>query len=187
MTRAELERFEKALRDPKFRELLRDYAQEVRDPENRAKYEADIVAMEEEKGVKCTFIHPTPGFVVKTWVLVSRRQPNLKGRKAFINICYDPRVDRHETVSEVPTSAGVKLALPYLQTHPHEEMDRNGTPCVCYDIIFHPGSSLLLEEKPRFRNLMVTTAFEAIEKAFGDLLDNVNHKFPRLRFKGSFR
>lgn len=88
LTHDELQRFEKALRQPEFRKLLVEYAEEISNPESRAKYEADIKRLEvcefnimvaqwhslfaykytyfltfkEEKGVDAKFIHPKPGF-----------------------------------------------------------------------------------------------------------------------------
>ena len=46
LTQDELQRFEKALRQPEFRKLLVEYAEEISNPESRAKYEADIKRLE---------------------------------------------------------------------------------------------------------------------------------------------
>lgn len=46
LTHDELQRFEKALRQPEFRKLLVEYAEEISNPESRAKYEADIKRLE---------------------------------------------------------------------------------------------------------------------------------------------
>lgn len=46
LTHDELQRFEKALRQPEFRKLLVDYAEEISNPESRAKYEDDIKRLE---------------------------------------------------------------------------------------------------------------------------------------------
>ena len=54
--------------DEKFRDLLREYAEEISDPENRKKYEEEIAQLERERGMNVKFINPTPGHVLKTSV-----------------------------------------------------------------------------------------------------------------------
>ena len=45
--------------------LLADYAAELADPANKARYEAEIAALEAERGYEVAFVHPQPGYVIK--------------------------------------------------------------------------------------------------------------------------
>lgn len=66
MTEDELKRLSEAMKKEEFRKLLIDYAQEISDPANRDLYEREISALEAERGVNVTFIHPDPGYCIKT-------------------------------------------------------------------------------------------------------------------------
>lgn len=66
MTEDEVKRFSEAMKKEEFRKLLLDYAQEISDPANRELYEREISALEAERGVNVTFIHPDPGYCIKT-------------------------------------------------------------------------------------------------------------------------
>jgi len=46
--------------------LLREYAEEISDPENRKRYEDEIAQLEHDRGMDVKFINPTPGHVLKT-------------------------------------------------------------------------------------------------------------------------
>ena len=65
ITVGELGRIEEALKQDEFRKLLVEYANEVQDPKAKENYEADIIRLEAERGIKCTFLRPQPGHVVK--------------------------------------------------------------------------------------------------------------------------
>merc|ERR1711971_1144306 len=69
LSQNEISRIAKALKDDEFVKLLGDYAKEIHDPENKARYETEIAAMEAQRGCAVTFINPTPGYVIKTPIL----------------------------------------------------------------------------------------------------------------------
>merc|ERR550532_1855363 len=72
LSQNEISRIAKALKDDEFVKLLGDYAKEIHDPENKARYETEIAAMEAQRGCAVTFINPTPGYVIKTRNLAGR-------------------------------------------------------------------------------------------------------------------
>ena len=80
VTKSELNRLVDALKHDEFRALLADYAKEVSDPINRQQYEREFTKMEGERGNRCVFLHPKPGFVVKTATLRT-------DEKTFVNVC----------------------------------------------------------------------------------------------------
>ena len=96
LSKNEVNRIENALKDKEFVKLLGEYANELRDPENRKRYEEEIAKMEEERGNSVVFINPKPGYVLKTKDLND-------GHKIFINICSDDNIGK-------PTSKAEKLS-----------------------------------------------------------------------------
>ena len=66
ITKDEVDRIGKALKNEEFRKMFLDYAQEISDPKNREIYEQEIAQMEAERGMDVQFIHPKPGkFILK--------------------------------------------------------------------------------------------------------------------------
>lgn len=61
ITKDEVDRIGKALKDESFRKLFVEYAEEIADPKNRELYEKEIAMMEAERGMDVQFIHPVPG------------------------------------------------------------------------------------------------------------------------------
>ena len=200
ITAGELGRIEKALKQDEFRKLLVEYANEVQDPKSKENYEADIIKLEAERGIKCTFLRPQPGHVVKARHLDNNNEKivgkndksevSKSGGKAFINICWDPNVAKPESRQAVDGStgkSGIRWSVPYCQSRPRQETDSKGIPCDVYDVIFHPEAGVLASKDPRMKDLLNTTAVDAIEKAFGLSLDRKNLKSPKLKYKGQFR
>ena len=200
ITAGELGRIEKALKQDEFRKLLVEYANEVQDPKSKENYEADIIKLEAERGIKCTFLRPQPGHVVKARHLDNNNEKivgkndksevSKSGGKAFINICWDPNVAKPESKQAVDGStgkSGIRWSVPYCQSRPRQETDSKGIPCDVYDVIFHPEAGVLASKDPRMKDLLNTTAVDAIEKAFGLSLDRKNLKSPKLKYKGQFR
>ncbi|KAJ8935310.1 hypothetical protein NQ318_010375 [Aromia moschata] len=66
--------------------MLTDYVEELQDPKNKKLYEDEITQLEKERGVDVTFIHPKPGYVIKTSVNGNK--------KAFINICANDHIKK---------------------------------------------------------------------------------------------
>lgn len=177
ITRDELENIGKALKEKEFRDLLVEYVEEINDPENRKLYEKEITELERQRGVDVTFIHPSPGYVIKTSVNGEK--------KAFINICKNDKIGKPSSVpaknSEAP---GIQWSIPYCQAPPREDIDKNRNRCLVYDVIFHPDTLRLANRNNRFRNLVNDTAVSAVEDSFKIQLDKKNLKFPKLQYKG---
>merc|ERR1719420_1364571 len=181
LSKNEINRIENALKDKEFVKLLSEYANELQDPENRKKYEEEIAKLEEERGVSVVFINPKPGYVLKTKDLT-------EGCKVFINICSDENIDKPTSkVENVSGSQGLQWAIPYSQSQPREDIDKGGEKCMVYDVIFHHDTLYLAEKDLRLRDLVHSTALDALERAFQVKCDRNNLKFPKMKFKGVFR
>ncbi|XP_068747684.1 protein kintoun-like [Montipora capricornis] len=182
MTKEELDKFEKAMKDEEFRKLLAEYAKEISDPENKKKYEEEITQMEKMKGMDIKFVNPEDGYVVKTTDCSS-------GVKAFINICSNQHiakassqyVNREENGKK---KSGHQWHIPYSLSPPRDDIDRAGKKCVVYDAVFHPDTYNKGQEDKRFKQLMIDTAIDGILREFKATLDKKSLKFPKMKFKG---
>jgi len=161
--------------------LLGEYANELRDPENRKRYEEEIAKMEEERGNSVVFINPKPGYVLKTKDLND-------GHKIFINICSDDNIGKPTSKAEkLSKTQGLQWSIPYSQAQPREDIDKGGEKCMVYDVIFHPDTLYLAGKDLRLREVVHGTALDALEKAFQVKCDRNNLKFPKMKFKGVFK
>ena len=177
----EISRIAKALKDDEFVKLLGDYAKEIHDPENKARYETEIAAMEAQRGCAVTFINPTPGYVIKTRNLATNG-------KVFVNICSDSHVGKPTSKAEkMEGNAGLAWSIPYSTSQPRQDIDRSGEACSVYDLVFHPDTLYLAGRDHRMKGLVHNTAIDALESAFQVKCDRNNLKFPRMKFKGVFR
>lgn len=177
LSRDEVERIGEALKNKEFRKLLSDYVEEVQNPENKKLYEKEITQLEKERGVDVTFIHPKPGYVIKTSVHGSQ--------KAFINICANDHIKKPSSSPTIKEGEkGLSWSLPHSLSPPREDIDNKGVRCQVFDVVFHPDTLHLAERNKTFRTMVNNAALEAVESSFDVTLDKKNLKFPKLTYKG---
>ncbi|XP_014290630.1 protein kintoun isoform X2 [Halyomorpha halys] len=178
ITKSELDEFGEALKKEEFRKLLGEYFDEVTDPKNRAEYERDMIQLEKERGVDITFVHPTPGYVIKT---------SCDGeRKAFINICSNDLIGRPTpTTVQQNDQIGTNWSLPHIFVPPKVDVDKKQDSCIVFDVIFHPETLELAKRNQDFKNFVNDTALSGIEDSFDTKLDRNNLRFPKMNFKGA--
>ncbi|CAG9765004.1 unnamed protein product [Ceutorhynchus assimilis] len=180
LSRDEVNRLGEALKKEEFRKLLLDYVEEIQDPANRKKYEDEVKQIERERGQEVTFLHPTPGYVVKTSI-----NGNQKG---FINICSNDHINKPSSSANIKDGArGLQWSLPHSLSPPHEDMDNKGNRCQVFDVLFHPETLHLASKNQEFCSMVNNIALTAIEKNFNVILDKKNLKFPKISFKGMKR
>jgi len=180
-TAAEMNSLEQAMKDPKFRDLLADYAKEISDPENRKRNEMEIKQMESEQGNDVKFINPEPGFVVKTQL------QGVDGAKVFINIAESDTIEKPvSTVVKRGKQTGTNWSLPHSTTTHRDDTDKKGGKCIVYDAVFHPQALRLAREDGRVKDMLVQTSLDGIENRFPiHKFDRDAIKFPKMKFKGS--
>ncbi|EEB12373.1 conserved hypothetical protein [Pediculus humanus corporis] len=177
ITKEEVENITQALKKEGFRKLLAEYAEEITDPKNKKQFQEDIIKLEAERGVDCTFVNPEPGFVIKTSVDGNK--------KAFINISKNKAVGRPDYKRDIKdNNRGLNWSIPLCQAPGREDFDKKRNRCVVYDVIFHPDTIHLTEKNPKFKELVIDTALNAVEESFKVHLDRKNLKFPKLKYKG---
>uniref|UniRef100_A0AAQ5YST6 Protein kintoun n=1 Tax=Amphiprion ocellaris TaxID=80972 RepID=A0AAQ5YST6_AMPOC len=179
MTVDEMDKFTKAFKDDKFREMLRDYAQEISDPENRKRYEEEIKLLEQERGNSIEFIHPQPFRAFKT--SVDGKQ------KCFINICASEKVGKPESKCVVSEDGrrGQRWSLPHSLPPGRPDTDHKGNKIMIYDVVFHPDTLHIASKNKRFMDMVEGTAIQGIQDAFKVTLDKNNVKEMRTKYKGT--
>ncbi|EDO37801.1 predicted protein [Nematostella vectensis] len=182
MTKEEVDKLEKAMKNEEFRKLLVEYAQEISDPENKKRYEEEIRQMENERGMDVKFVNPEEGFVVKT-----TRETD--GIKAFVNICYNQHIEKAtfrmaEKGDGTERKKGQQWSIPYSLAQPRDDFDRAGKKCVTFDVVFHPDTYKKCTKMPQFKKMVIETALEGIERQLNIKLNKKNLKFPKMKFKG---
>ncbi|KAJ8394239.1 hypothetical protein AAFF_G00048220 [Aldrovandia affinis] len=178
LTSEELNRFSKAFKDEKFREMLKDYAEEISDPENKKKYEEEIRLMEQERGMDIKFVHPTPGRVLKT---------SLGGKqKCFINVCSNDLISKPECRAERGGDgrSGQHWWLPYSVTPGRPEVNSKGNKYLIYDVIFHPDTLYIAGKNPQFMKMVDGTAVQGVQEQCKVQLDQKNVKVLTIKYKG---
>lgn len=178
ISKSELKEFEEAMKKDEFRKLLGDYFAEVTDPKNKAAYESDMIKLEKERGVDITFVHPTPGYVIKT---------SCDGeRKAFINICSNDIIGRPTpTTVQQNGQIGTNWSLPHIFVPPKIDFDKKQERCIIFDVIFHPETLELARRNQNFKDFVNDTALSGVEDSFDTKLDRNNLRFPKINFKGA--
>nr|KAG5711879.1 hypothetical protein BaRGS_026320 [Batillaria attramentaria] len=178
LSQDEIKRLGEALKDEKFRELFREYAEEISDPENRRRYEEEIAQLERERGMDVTFIKPEPGYVLKT---------SVDGEtKAFINISKCDKIDKPSSRRERGSDGknGLMWQIPHSFAPPREDLDKSKERCKVFDFVVHPDTYRMAESNARFKKMVEDTALDGIERQFGVQLDKKNIKRPNMQFKG---
>lgn len=179
VTTEEADRLRKAFKDEKFREMFREYAQEISDPENRRQYEKEIQLLEQERGNTVEFIHPTPYRCLRT---------SVDGKhKCFINICSSEKVGKPQCQSGVSEGGrrGQRWSLPH-SLHPgRQDTNPKGNKIVVYDVVFHPDTLHLAGKNQRFMDMVDNTAISAIQDSFKVTLDRNNLRQMKTKYKGT--
>ncbi|NXW75329.1 KTU protein, partial [Hirundo rustica] len=145
------------------RALFAEYAAELTDPEQRRLYEEEVAALERQRGVEVRFVHPTPGFVLRTSQEGSRR--------CYINVCSNALMGEPRSRAE---RGGQRWELPYSLAPGREELRPAGRRRLLYDVVFHPAALRLAARSARFRRLLCDTALEAVESRCRVRLDRNN-------------
>lgn len=161
ITKEEFDRLSEALKKEEFRKLFLDYIEEIQDPENRKRYEEEIVQIEAERGVDVVFVHPEPGFVIKT--------SQNGDQKCFINCAKNKHVGKpssHICQNQNTGQRGLNWAIPMAQAPPRDDLDNNKKVCRVYDVVFHPDALYLAEKNAAFHKCLVDTALDAVEREY---------------------
>ena len=194
LTKEEVDKFQNAFKDEAFKKMFAEYAAEIADPKNKAESDAYLRQLEMEGKIESVYgkdvqlVMPKAGFVAKTFDEgpaddapaddgPSTSSPDDRGsqprsssrsrgpgRKAFINVC---RSDKCEDAMSVKKPGGLQWSVPHTLGQPHEEKDKAGETCAAYDFCISERTYELTRKDERVKRMVVETAIEAVNRAFG--------------------
>lgn len=104
---------------------------------------------------------PEPVFVAKSYKEFKNDKKDKE--KVFLNIVQSSKIN---TPSKTDTPKGTCWSVPYSLGPPHMEKDKNGDNAPCFDCCFHPEAIRLGMQHKEFKDLLVTTAMEGVEKLY---------------------
>ncbi|XP_038142185.1 protein kintoun [Cyprinodon tularosa] len=175
----EMGRITNAFKDGKFREMLREYVQDMSDPENMRKYEEEIQQWEQERGNTVEFIQPSPFRVI--------RISNAAKQKCFINICANDKIHTPQAKSAVSEDGrrGQCWSLPHSLQPGRTDRDTKGNTYVIYDVIFHPDTLHMASKNKAFMEMVYDAAIDGVQRAFKVHLDKNKVKEMKTKYKGT--
>mmetsp|Transcript_69250 Transcript_69250/g.139316 ORF Transcript_69250/g.139316 Transcript_69250/m.139316 type:complete len:188 (+) Transcript_69250:66-629(+) len=131
----EAKKFRTAFGDPKFREIMADYMEEISDPKHRVETEQYITQLEQDDQVPAgkELVRPEACFVVKTRLLPEAAQSGDgaagdvdgedKGEKVFINVVQSERIAKPVGAQ---VAGGTQWSLPISLGPRRMESDKKG-------------------------------------------------------------
>lgn len=177
ISKRELTDLKEAFKKEKFKELFKEYVDEVNDPKNQALYEKELIQLEKERGVDSVLLRPTPGYVIKTSV-----ENNCQ---AYINVCYNEKIEKPTSApTERNGETGANWTVPHVFSKGRMEMNKEGVEILVYDVLFHPMALDLAHRLPEFKKLVDDTAMTAVEDGDNVKLDRLNARVVKSNFVG---
>ncbi|GLI65377.1 hypothetical protein VaNZ11_008931 [Volvox africanus] len=203
LTNEELNKFEKAFKDPEFLKLFEEYAKEVSDPKVKAETDQYLRQLEEQgrgedvygKGV--VLVAPKPAVVFKSKVIApknaseghvasSRRDNLIMGQKVFINVCTSEKVDCYtlKQAKDASGRSGQQLSIPITMGPVRQGTDKQGQPAAVYDLVVHPQTVEFAARSDPVMNTMAETAIDQVEKVSHSCLSR-NWRRLNIRYKAT--
>jgi dynein assembly factor 2 len=165
LTASEQRRLMECMKEPKFLELLSEYAKEISDPKNREENEQYLRELEKEgnlSNINCQIIFPQPCFCVQTRVINDENKP------LFLNICSSDKIGRIEEVKTTDCSGkqGINYSIPLCISKKKIESKYQ-----VYDVTYHPETSIRALGNVKFQQMIIQLAVETIERNYGEKLE----------------
>ncbi|XP_029655936.1 protein kintoun-like [Octopus sinensis] len=177
LSKDELNSIAKALKNEKFRNLLAEYAEELKDPENRRRYEEEITELEKQRGRDIQFILPEPGFCLKAR---SKDSDTI----FYINMSSNKDIQKPSCRRERANQSGATWSIPHSIFKPKEGTTPNLKQCTIVDVVFHPDT-ISLSRNAAFSKMAIQVAIESINKAFDLRIDPRSAKSLKILYKGT--
>lgn len=169
MTREDFNNLKKAMKDPKFKDLLGDYMMEISDPNNKAEADAYLRQLETDgelpKGMK--LIQPTAFLLMSS--RIASEDDKVYSQKLYINICTHEDVERAHP-AETTGGKGANWQVPYFlgKQRYDQETDAEGNEnkvIVCViDIVFNTNVIGLCDKFRGFQTMLCDISLDAVSK-----------------------
>lgn len=192
MTRTEVKKLEKALKDPQFQKYWNEYMDEITDPAGRKEREEFMIEQEQKHDLppNTKLIRPDASFCIKTFarrLLTTQTEKKYLDQKLFINICtsyfVQPPVSEEQVVNGVKTT---QWSLPYALSKPRADKDSKKEICMVIDVIFN-SKCLNFIRFDEFRKMLCDTAIEGANTYLKEYTEKASHNYKlmkKLQYKG---
>ncbi|EFJ34200.1 hypothetical protein SELMODRAFT_406682 [Selaginella moellendorffii] len=173
----EFSRLKTCMKDPKFMELLSEYAKEISQPGSKEEAEAYLKMAEERSSFSMEgkdLIIPVAGYCLKT-----KNKKNNK--KVFINICHTTNIDKPTSFTH--SGKGEQWSIPYSLGPARNDVDKAGGECEVYDFVVNEEAHERAMKNNRFKRFLSETAIENVQKQRGVELSE-EFILPKLKYKG---
>ena len=138
VTADEVSRLARAMKEPEFQTLFREYLDEISDPQSRAEYETYLSDLEAKgevpRGRK--LLRAEPGACLKTHLLF----PSGSRQKLYVNLCRSVELGE---VSLSSSEKGSHISIPHALSPPRPDKDSKGQNCLTVDMAVHPSTVTL--------------------------------------------
>mmetsp|Transcript_19718 Transcript_19718/g.47857 ORF Transcript_19718/g.47857 Transcript_19718/m.47857 type:complete len:815 (+) Transcript_19718:47-2491(+) len=177
VTQEEMSKLGKAMKDPKFRDHIQEYLDEVSDPAHRGEYEQYLEQLEAKgelpKGQE--LLRADPGLCVKTSIRFKSGQE----QKLFINLCQTPQMKDVEFLNS--GSGGQNVNLPFTLAPPRPDKDKNGENCLTLDMAVSNDTFTRADQNVQVLKLLIDIACQNLQEHYLKGAEEVKRDFKRLK------
>mmetsp|Transcript_2939 Transcript_2939/g.6670 ORF Transcript_2939/g.6670 Transcript_2939/m.6670 type:complete len:816 (+) Transcript_2939:63-2510(+) len=177
VTQEEMSKLGKAMKDPKFRDHIQEYLDEVSDPAHRGEYEQYLEQLEAKgelpKGQE--LLRADPGMCVKTSIRFKSGQE----QKLFINLCQTPQMKDVEFLSS--GSGGQNVNLPFTLAPPRPDKDKHGENCLTLDMAVSNDTFKRADQNIQVLKLLIDIACQNLQEHYLKGAEEVKRDFKRLK------
>eukprot|EP00667_Euglena_gracilis_P005564 EG_transcript_5603 len=128
-----------------------------------------------EDGTMWCMVSPKPAFVVKA-------KNNLS--KVFVNICSSDKIREPQPLGDVTDETqDIQWRVPLSCGTARLDKDKEGVPCVVYDVIYNTGTLERAAKEPDFKQLVIALALQYLKQKSEPEL-SAAWSLPKMRSKG---
>jgi len=164
ITSDDLSRVNKAMKDPKFKDFMQDYWDEMTAEGNREEYDQYLEQLEAKDELQpgTELLRAKPGCCIRT----TMRFRNGCSQKLFLNICQSNLME-DLTITEDKQLGGHQVNMPYSQGPPRpDKTEKKKENCMTADFAVGVGTFKEMEKRPQILKMIVDTATAALQQQF---------------------
>ena len=163
-TQEEISNVSNALKDPKFRDLFKEYVDEISDPKHREEYETYLSQLEAKgevpRGRK--LLRAKPGACLKTHLIFKSGQK----QKLFLNLCQSSEIAEISFETSESTKRGTYVNLPHVVSPPRPDKDSKGHTCLTCDVALSPKTLVQCLGNPQVLRVLIDIVAESLSSQF---------------------
>ena len=163
-TQEEISNVSNALKDPKFRDLFKEYVDDISDPKHRGEYETYLSQLEAKgevpRGRK--LLRAKPGACLKTHLLFKSGQK----QKLFLNLCQSSEIGEISFESSDSSKKGTYVNLPHIVSPPRPDKDSKGHTCLTCDVAVSPKTLVQCLGNPQILRVLIDIVAESLSSQF---------------------